>query len=225
MFKRVEKRRKRREEEEELGLDEDMKDLLGMHDTDSDESDSEAGSSEDGTLDQKDSDDGEEGQDVVREEQGRKRKRDTKSGEEDEEAEEEDTGSNGEKDEEDLKRRTLTVQEALEDTLYVIAARQPHVKGCIICPGKLLKNVQMSNVHKASKACTSLYPLYLVFCSPSICYTERRLTRDASSFSPNSQRKHSQMKALGIFCRVTLHYKTPMPRPLPEKLRTGQKNA
>ncbi|KAJ7808189.1 hypothetical protein B0H14DRAFT_2609107 [Mycena olivaceomarginata] len=40
MFKRVDKRRKRQEEEEELGLDEDMKEVLGLNDTDSDESDS-----------------------------------------------------------------------------------------------------------------------------------------------------------------------------------------
>ncbi|KAF7336834.1 hypothetical protein MVEN_02119500 [Mycena venus] len=38
MFKRVEKRRKRQEEEEELGLDEDAKEVLGLNDTDSDES-------------------------------------------------------------------------------------------------------------------------------------------------------------------------------------------
>ncbi|KAG9315019.1 hypothetical protein JVU11DRAFT_4130 [Chiua virens] len=40
MFKRVERKRKRREEDDELGLDENMKDTLGLVDTESDESDS-----------------------------------------------------------------------------------------------------------------------------------------------------------------------------------------
>ncbi|GLB40350.1 hypothetical protein LshimejAT787_0802210 [Lyophyllum shimeji] len=48
MFKRVEKRRRKREEEEELGLDEDMKEVLGMHDTDSEESASDSDESSDG---------------------------------------------------------------------------------------------------------------------------------------------------------------------------------
>jgi len=39
MFKRVERKRKRQEEEEELGIDEDMKEIMGLNDTDSDESD------------------------------------------------------------------------------------------------------------------------------------------------------------------------------------------
>jgi hypothetical protein len=39
MFKRVERKRKRKEEEEELGLDGDMKEIMGLNDTDSDESD------------------------------------------------------------------------------------------------------------------------------------------------------------------------------------------
>ena len=42
MFKRVDKRRRKKEEEEKLGLDEDMKEILGMQDTDSEESESES---------------------------------------------------------------------------------------------------------------------------------------------------------------------------------------
>ena len=49
MFKRVEKRIRKKEKEEELGIDEDMKEMLGMHDTDSEESDS--SSSEDEGVD------------------------------------------------------------------------------------------------------------------------------------------------------------------------------
>jgi hypothetical protein len=47
MFKRVAKRVKRKEEEEALGLDEDMKEALGMHDTDSDESESDSSEDDD----------------------------------------------------------------------------------------------------------------------------------------------------------------------------------
>ena len=50
MFKRVEKRIRKREKEEELGLDGDMKEMLGLNDTDSDESSS--SSSEDGSDDE-----------------------------------------------------------------------------------------------------------------------------------------------------------------------------
>jgi hypothetical protein len=46
MFKRVAKRVKRKEDEEALGLDEDMKEALGMHDTDSDESESDSSGDE-----------------------------------------------------------------------------------------------------------------------------------------------------------------------------------
>jgi hypothetical protein len=44
MFKRIEKRRRKKAEEDELGLDENAKEILGIHDTDSDESDSDASS-------------------------------------------------------------------------------------------------------------------------------------------------------------------------------------
>ena len=47
MFKRVEKRRLKKQEEEELGIDEDMKEILGMHDTDSEESASDESDSDD----------------------------------------------------------------------------------------------------------------------------------------------------------------------------------
>ena len=40
MFKRVDRKRKRQEQDEELGLDHDMKEVIGLNDTDSDESDS-----------------------------------------------------------------------------------------------------------------------------------------------------------------------------------------
>ena len=46
MFKRVDKRRRKKEEEEELGLDEEVKEILGIQDTDSEESESDSGEGE-----------------------------------------------------------------------------------------------------------------------------------------------------------------------------------
>ena len=92
MFKRVEKRR-RKKEEEELGLDEDMKEVLGIHDTDSEESNSESDSEP-----ERDSDsDVEEGRGL---------------GEEGDESEGEDEESGEEEEEEDP---SVTVAQALQD--------------------------------------------------------------------------------------------------------------
>ena len=46
MFKRVEKRRRRKEEEAETSLNEELKEIMGFNDTDSDESTSESDSSD-----------------------------------------------------------------------------------------------------------------------------------------------------------------------------------
>jgi len=156
MFKRVEKRRKKREEEEELGLDEDMKDVLGIQDTDSDESDSESDSDEasnDGS-DQRDSarsDNGERGEDVVTE-KGQKRKRDSEDDEDEESNSEEDAGG-------DPKQPIITVQEALKDPLYTTSLWSG-AKGCIVCPGKVLKNIQTVNLHMASNAHSRRFKLF-----------------------------------------------------------------
>ncbi|KAG6910828.1 hypothetical protein DXG01_007143 [Tephrocybe rancida] len=111
MFKRVEKRRRKKEEEEELGLDEDMKEVLGMHDTDSEESASDS--------DDSDSDGGE--------------------GSEDEQEdlhsdngylEEDDLDIADEESEDEVEQPVITVQEALRDPVYLISL-EPTVKGCI----------------------------------------------------------------------------------------------
>ena len=47
MFKRVDKRRRKKEEEDKLGLDEEMKEILGIQDTDSEESESESDDDDD----------------------------------------------------------------------------------------------------------------------------------------------------------------------------------
>ncbi|KAF5337904.1 hypothetical protein D9758_013093 [Tetrapyrgos nigripes] len=103
MFKRVERKRRKREEEEEMGLDEETKEILGMHDTDSDESESESGQSSE--------DEGEQ-----EEEQDQQL---------DEEASEDD-----EDDEEDV-RPQIPIHSALLDPLYVLSLEPQLTKGCI----------------------------------------------------------------------------------------------
>jgi hypothetical protein len=125
MFKRMEKRRRKRVEEEELGIDEDMKEILGMHDTDSEESDSDSDQDESSAGD-------------VNEEQ-QELSRTDKGWESDQE--------------EDEEEHVITVQEALRDPVYLVSL-QPDVKACIVCPGKLLKGAKMVELHRTSKACT-----------------------------------------------------------------------
>ncbi|KAJ3505340.1 hypothetical protein NLJ89_g7473 [Agrocybe chaxingu] len=133
MFKRVEKRRRKKQEEEELGLDEDMKEILGMHDTDSEESASESDSG--GSSGEEDEEDDEMHPDVDAEE--------ALSGEEDEEDEDEDAEEDPE----------VSVGQALKDPVYVVSV-MPEVRACIVCPGKLLKGIKMVDLHRISNACT-----------------------------------------------------------------------
>jgi len=123
MFKRVDKRRRKKEEEEKLGLDEEVKEILGIQDTDSEESESES-----------DSDESEEEDSAVDEE--------VNSGEdEDDDDEEEDEDEDP----------SLTVDQALKDPLYIVSIL-PDVKACIVCPGKFLKSVKMAQLHRTSNA-------------------------------------------------------------------------
>jgi hypothetical protein len=137
MFKRVEKRRRKKEEEEELGLDEDMKEVLGMQDTDSDESDSDSDS------------DSERGLDTGNEEGG------SDAGDNEEEGAEI-SSDEGDEDAEENEAKTpeLSVQDALDDPIYLMSL-EPDIKACIVCPTKLLKHPKMIEVHKASNVCTS----------------------------------------------------------------------
>ncbi|CAA7266833.1 unnamed protein product [Cyclocybe aegerita] len=133
MLKRVEKRRRKKQEEEEIGLDEDMKEILGMHDTDSDESTSESGSG--GSSGQEDEEDDGMDPGVDAEE--------ALSDEEDEE----DKDGDAEEDPE------VSVGQALKDPVYVVSV-MPEVRACIVCPGKLLKGIKMVDLHRTSNACT-----------------------------------------------------------------------
>ena len=138
MFKRVEKRIRKKEKEEELGLDGDMKEMLGMHDTDSDESES----SSDEDQDVAENDEGSEVEED--EEEGDEGGEEDASEDEDEDEDEDEGASASEEDE-----APLTLSEALKDPLYLIE-EEPEVKGCIVCPGKLLKNPVMIDVHLQS---------------------------------------------------------------------------
>jgi hypothetical protein len=129
MFKRVEKRRRKKEEEEELGLDEDMKEVLGMQDTDSDESDSDSDS--DSASDH-----------GIGSDAGI------------EEATEED-GDGGDS---EAGNHEISVEDALEDPVYLVSL-EPDRKACIVCPGKLLKHSRMIEVHKTSNVCKHLFRL------------------------------------------------------------------
>lgn len=140
MFKRVEKRRLKKQEEEELGLDEDMKDVLGMHDTDSDESDTDSDDTSSG--EHSEGEDGEEEQEEF--------------GSDAEGSQEEDARSESDAEEEPV----ITIREALRDPVYVVSL-QPIVKACIVCPGKLLKGVQMIDLHRKSNACMIFFPSYM----------------------------------------------------------------
>ncbi|KIK42061.1 hypothetical protein CY34DRAFT_12627 [Suillus luteus UH-Slu-Lm8-n1] len=127
MFKRVEKKRKKLEEEEELGIDEDMKEFMGINDTDSDESASDSDSSSD-----------------------------EHSGADQLQSGEEDLEENGEEDGDEMDddaEPPILLSEALRDPVYVVSL-DPDVRACILCKGKVIKGTQMSTVHKASIAHT-----------------------------------------------------------------------
>lgn len=135
MFKRVTKKEKKRVEEEELGLDDDMKEILGMHDTDSDESDSDSDSESGNSDDLEDEEDEEEAG-------GRTRK----ASADDDSEDDEDGESDGDAEE---GPPPLSVQEATKNPVYTISL-DPDVRGCIVCPGKLLKNNKMVELHVES---------------------------------------------------------------------------
>jgi len=131
MFKRVEKRLKRKQHEDELGIDEEIKDILGLNNTDSDESSSDDDSDDDpshGDL-LEDEDTGLDGADENLDSADR----------------ENDPGAD--------ERALITVSEALNDPVFVVSL-DPDIKECIICPGRLLKGPVMVEKHKSSNACT-----------------------------------------------------------------------
>jgi hypothetical protein len=128
MFKRVDKKRKKREEEEELGIDEEMKEIMGLNDTDSEESASDS------------DDDSDVGEDL----------------EEDlEEAGDDNGGDAEDTDEGDDDEPPMSLSEALRDPVYVVSL-EPDVRACLLCKGKVIKGTPMSQIHKTSAVCTFL---------------------------------------------------------------------
>ena len=152
MFKRVEKRIRKKEKEEELGLDGDMKEMLGMNDTDSDESESESSGSEDESGDEV-MEVRAEGSDVEGDEEAEEDAEDQEMEDGDEEAQSEPGSEDEDEDEDD--EPSMTVTEALQNPIYLVSL-EPEVKACIVCPGKLLKNSVMTDVHLSSNVSTHL---------------------------------------------------------------------
>ncbi|KAM5538436.1 hypothetical protein V8D89_007769 [Ganoderma adspersum] len=149
MFKRVERRIRKKEQEEKLGLDEETKEMLGLNaaDTDSDESDSSSGSesnSEDHEQEQGLGEDEDEDED----ENANDAEEDV-MGQDEEDEEDSEAGSND--DEEDGDEAPMSVSEALKNPLWHVSL-EPEVKACAACPGKLLKNPVMIEVHMKSGA-------------------------------------------------------------------------
>jgi hypothetical protein len=141
MFKRVERRLKRREREDELGLDEDMKEVLGLNDTDSDESESDSDLDSHGDIPDADSDEDE----VEMDSDG---------------GNDEEDGSDNEVDQQQSEERALiTIAEALSNPIFLVSL-DPTINECIVCPGKQLKNPKMIEAHTSSKACMISLVLY-----------------------------------------------------------------
>lgn len=136
MFKRIQKKQKKAELEEELGLDDDVKQTLGlgMHDTDTDESESESDSEsefgEDIAGDLGIGVDGGAGED-------------SEGVEEDAEEDEEENGLELEG------TPPMTLDVALRSPIYSISL-DSDVRTCLVCARKLLKNSKMVEVHLKS---------------------------------------------------------------------------
>ncbi|PFH53043.1 hypothetical protein AMATHDRAFT_45681 [Amanita thiersii Skay4041] len=136
MFKRVEKRIKRKEEERELGIDDEVRDVLGLNDTDSEESVSESEDEGDMNVD---------GEDV--------------SEEGEEEGSDDEWGGIGgamdvdesEEEEEPTYATVMTISQVLKNPIYVDPSNSAtHL--CGVCPGKLLKTSLMIEEHTKSNA-------------------------------------------------------------------------
>ncbi|KIJ52488.1 hypothetical protein M422DRAFT_43343 [Sphaerobolus stellatus SS14] len=165
MFKRIAKRQRRQEEEEELGLDYEAKQVLGLQDTDSDESDF---SSEEESSSGNESDDDSMPEDTMDIDglnmQLRKRDRGGQSsshgedsekeeanGDEDEDEDEDDGGSENGDNGVDA---PMSAMDALSDPMYDVpgASKTQDIRACVICPGKLFKNANMVKDHLESKS-------------------------------------------------------------------------
>ena len=172
MFKRIEKRLKRREEERQLGIDDETRDILGLNDTDSEESESDSDLSID-AFEAEGFEDDNESEEVWGGIGG------------DDTDQESDGSEEGEDEEEDAGPRriafpVITAQQALDDPIYAHPT-QDNDHLCSICPGKTLVNAQTISQHLASKACICDF-CSIAFVSPR---TLDRLTNDGRSVLPS----------------------------------------
>lgn len=172
MFKRVQKRIRKREREEELGLDSEMKEVLGLQDTDSEESDSSSEDEGEGGSGSEDEEDGS-SDEGSQEDQDDEIQDDEIMASAGDIPEDSDTDSDIED-----SIPEMSVTEAVKDPVYVVSL-QPQIKACILCHGKLLKNNKMSEVHKASKVscCGTTCSIDIVQTVDSIQAHNRRFSR------------------------------------------------
>lgn len=158
MFKRMARKVKRKERDEELGLDEEAKQVLGLQDTDSDESETDSevnsdlgsNSDSDASLDS----DLDVGSDA-----GMKTEWLGAEGY----GSEEDEGSDDDSldlDFDDDEDPPMTLVEATKKPIYLTSA-DPDIHACIVCPKKALKNQKMVEVHLQSSV-RSISPLLIV---------------------------------------------------------------
>lgn len=148
MFKRINKRIRKKEKEEAIGLDDELKGILGMNDTDSDESDSSSDS------DRSDSDDGSEDELLSDSRDSPKLK--LQEGEADDSDEEGNMEEDDSEDEQDDTIPPMTISEALVEPLYAVRPGSD-ARACILCPGKELKHAKMVSVHVSSSVSRMLF--------------------------------------------------------------------
>lgn len=135
--------------EDKLGLDDAMKEVFGINDTDSDETDSDSDLSSDEQLELEPAHDQEE-----------------------EDAEDDSSEQTDDEELSDAKpeRVLITTEEALSNPIYLVSL-DPDIRECIVCPRKQLKGAKMIEAHKSSNACTICLCLrwdsYHNFISPS----------------------------------------------------------
>ena len=148
-----------------MGLDEDMKQVLGLQDTDSDESLDSSSDSESDNHSAVDFDSEEiDGEDAaLTGHLDRKRKRPTRSldsaSDSDgihEESEYSDLEEELDDDDDDKTGPPMSVMAATTDPIYDIpnSPQTLDLRACIICPGKVIKNQKMAKVHLESSVST-----------------------------------------------------------------------
>jgi hypothetical protein len=173
----VAKRERKREREEELGLDEETKQILGLQDTDSDESlnsdsDSESDDHSDidsGTDEEIDGEDADLTGNLLHERKHPGHRLGALSdsagtyGESHSESEQSDAMSEGDAEADDEDGPPMSVMAATTDPIYDIpgAPATQDLRACIVCPGKIIKNSMMAKTHLESNVCNLSPRLYI----------------------------------------------------------------